>query len=121
MIVFPDVELGLTKRLRKHFTDVDYIGRKVPKDANDRDSLIVVRRQGGESFTAFLDRPRVGVNVYARTEQKAGDLAREVRAYLHTLDELKRVRTSGPAEVATDLSHERRYFTAEFSMLGSTR
>ena len=116
-IVFPDVELFLTQRFRERFPDVDYIGRKVPRDLEHRRSVIAIRRQGGETWSAFLDVPRVGINVYARTEQEAGDLAREARGFLHTIPELKRVRTSGPAEATTDTNLERRYFTSEFSML----
>lgn len=124
-VIFPDVELLLTGLLREEFPEVEYIGRRVPRggvdelSANDYGSLIIVRRQGGESYTSLLDRPLVGFNVYARSEKGASDLAREVRAAVHRFPDLKRVRTSGPAEATTDTNHERRYFTADFTLKGA--
>lgn len=49
-----------------------YFDRRVP--ATRRDRMVIVRRDGGNVTGAF-DRPRVALDVWAKTEQDASNLA----------------------------------------------
>lgn len=119
-IKFPDVELLLTGYLRQHLGPAVYVGRKVPDQHEPR--MVTVRRQGGEAFSRFMDRARIGVNVWAPTDREANDLASTVRALLHKASGeglIKNLRSQGPAEVDSDIPLPHRYFTAEFHVKGA--
>jgi hypothetical protein len=74
-----DADLWWTVYLRGALVDRDetyaqsvYVGRAVPKDRRDR--MVLVRRDGG-NVTGLFDRPRVSLDVWAKTEQDATNLA----------------------------------------------
>lgn len=83
--------------------------RKVPNPRPDR--LVVVRRDGGNVRGVF-DRPRVALDVWAKTEQDATDLARLVVALALEApgaDGCTRVQhLSGPNSVADPSGQPRR-------------
>ncbi len=54
-----------------------HFDRAVPSTRRDR--MVIVRRDGGQ-VTGLFDRPRVALDVWAKTEQDATDLARLVIA-----------------------------------------
>src|SRR5689334_21215305 len=88
-IVFPDAELWATATVRAALSGrpESYlvgikVGNKVPNPRPDR--LVTFRRDCGSAFGVF-DNPRLGVNVYAKTEQDATDIARLVAALLWSL------------------------------------
>lgn len=120
-VLFPDYELLATQYLRDALTDYPhpvYIGRDVP--AERKDYMVTVRHNGGTPRLGqrMLDRPILGVNVWAPSEQAANDLARFVRAHLtHGLG--KRALASGPAEVSDETGLARRYFTVSFTARGA--
>lgn len=85
-ILFPDIELWATAHLRtaltgrsEPYTQGVFVSNAVP--ATRRDRMVIVRRDGGAA-SGVLDRPRLSVRVWAKTEQDATDLARLVAALL---------------------------------------
>ena len=50
-----------------------YFARRVPPTRRDR--MVIVRRDGG-NVSGVFDRPRVAIDVWAKTDQEATDLAR---------------------------------------------
>lgn len=49
-----------------------YVGRAVPNERKDR--MVLLRRDGGQ-VTGLFDQPRVSLDVWAKTEQDATNLA----------------------------------------------
>lgn len=120
--VYPDVELILTTYLRPRLPAGAYVGRAFPRDYDPNRPYVVLRRQGGEPYTRFVDRARVGINVWHPSDDGATDLAQRVRALLLAGSGelgLKDWRCSGPAEVVDDTGLKRRYMTAEFLIRGA--
>ena len=125
-LVFPDIELVLTQRIRaalnarsEVYAQSVHVSTSVPNPRKDR--MVTVRRDGG-TISAVSDRPRVGINVWAPTEQQANDLARLVVAILRSLPNgapiLAVPSISGPSPVADESAQPRRYLTAELHTRG---
>lgn len=124
--IFDDVELFLCGWMRAKLTArpeayttgvvVDHV---VPTTRPTR--LVTVRRDGGPKVNPLLEVARVGVNVYAATEQDVTDLARLTRAILSGAAGQGPVRrvteTSGPSPIPDVVP--RRYFVAELLIHGS--
>lgn len=121
-ILFPDAELWATGYVRAFLDDGTYVGNKKPTDS--RPQIVTIRRQGGNAPRRWrrFDRPRLGVNVWAQTDQDANNLAARVRAaFLKAHDEgvIKDVIVSGDSEVEPDGSNQpRRYFIVEYVARG---
>jgi hypothetical protein len=122
IVIHDDIELWATTRLRalinartELYTDDVYVSNTVP--ASRRDRMVIVRRDGGGRLDAVREAPRLGVQVWAMTEQDANDLGRMVAALLAASpdgDPVSRVRiTGGPYAVADDSTQELRYITCE--------
>lgn len=118
----PDAELVVTGLLR---TALD--ARTEPYASSVRVSnakagtsarQVVVRRDGGPQRGLF-DFPRLGINVWAATEQDATDLARLTQALLMnspgTNGIVSVTSLSGPSPVP-DATGPHRYFTAELKI-----
>ena len=128
VVLFDDIELWATGRMRTllasrsepYATDV-YIGNKVPNPRRDR--MVIFRRDGGPRTSAVLEAPRLGINVWAKTDQDAGDLARLVAALLCASPDgapvCKVTITGGPYAVPDESTQPRFYFTAELTSKGS--
>lgn len=82
MYVFPDAVLWATGYLREALDALYpgiYVGSRV---ASPREGyMVVVNRRGGLA-ERFRDRPRLGVRVFAPTEDAANALAADVRALM---------------------------------------
>lgn len=119
-IIFPDVELTLTGYLRTALAAHGYPGMFVSNRRESQTSAVWVRRDGGPTGLVTSD-ARVGVNVFAPTEQAATDLANVVSALLRAAPgtgAIKRVReTGGPSAVAD--TTPRRFMTYEVRVIGS--
>lgn len=126
--LFPDVELWATTYLRaalgartEPYTAQVKVSNGVPAVMPGR--LVTVRRDGGGQLDPFRDNPRLGVNVYAGTEQDVADLAAMVSALLRSAADGKpvlRVRTvSGPSPIADEAGKPRRYLTFELAVRGT--
>ena len=128
LILFPDVELWLANYLRAVFVDrVEpyttgvYVSNTVPSTRRPR--MVVVRRDGGPRLDVIREVARVGVNVWAETEQDATDLARITAALIWASPDgnpVLRVRqTTGPTPI-TDVSGKPiRYMTYEITLRGT--
>ena len=121
VVLFDDIELWATGALRaalaarsEPYTDDVYVSNKVPTVRRNR--MVIVRRDGGGRLDVVREAPRLGINVWAKTEQDANDLGRLVAALLWAApdgDPVSRVTvTGGPYPVADDTDFLR-YLTAE--------
>lgn len=120
-IIFPDVELELTARLRADLATHGYPGMFVSNERQSQASAVQVRRDGGPTLDVVRELARVGVNVWAPTQQGATDLARTVCALIRAAADgepiVKVVQTSGPSPVAD--ATPRRYMTFEVWQRGT--
>lgn len=121
-IIFPDVELTLTAALRTALAAHGYPGMFVSNRRETQTSAVWIRRDGGPTLDVVREAARVGVNVFAPTEQAVTDLARTVSALLRAAANgtpiLRVVQTSGPSPIA-DGSGPRRYMTFEVVTRGT--
>lgn len=124
-IIFPDAELWAIGRLRtalaarvESYTTGVKVSNAVPSNRPDR--LVTVRRDGG-SATGVLDTARLGVNVWARTEQDAADLARLTAALLWSLPGdgvcVRMTQVAGPSPVPD--AQPRRFMSFEAALRGT--
>lgn len=123
-ILFPDAEKWATGYVRAFLNDGTYVSNRKPSEGQ-HDRIVVIRRIGGTAPRRMrrFDRPRLGVNVWATTEEAANDLAARVRtAFLKAHDEgaIKDAIIAGPAEVTPDGTNmPRRYFTVDYTARGT--
>lgn len=120
VVVFPDVELWTTEYLRTALADSTVFVGNVDKSTKTK--RVIVRRDGGPTLSPVTEAARLGVRVFAPTEQAATDLARLVQAHLSASPGNGPVRRyrglSGPSAVA-DPAGPLRYFTCELTVVGS--
>jgi hypothetical protein len=120
-VIFPDVELWATSYLRTALASHGYPGMFVSNKRETQTTAVWVRRDGGPAGQV-LETPRLGVNVYAPTEQAVTDLARTVSALLRAAPDgapVTRVtQVSGPSPIP-DASGPRRYMTFELVVRGA--
>jgi hypothetical protein len=133
VVLFDDVELVVTSALRtaltaraETYTDGVYVSISSPTDPATGEPetparMVTIRRDGGPRLDPVRDEARIGVNVWAATEQDCNDLARMVAALLWAMpdgDPIIRVdQTSGPSVIADDRPH--RYLTFDVLMRGT--
>lgn len=121
-VIFPDVELWATGYLRTALTAYGYPGVFVSNRRENQTTAVWVRRDGGAQLDQVREAPRLGVNVFAPTEQAATDLARTVSALLVAAPNgapVARVReVTGPSPVV-DESGPRRFMSFELVVRGS--
>lgn len=125
-LVFPDVELLLTGRLRallagrpEPYAEGVHVSNSVPSPRKDR--MVIVRRDGGP-IVGERDQARAGINVWATSEQHATDLARLVAALLRGLPDgdpiLAVPSVTGPSTIPDESRQPRRYLTCEIHTRG---
>lgn len=121
-VLYPDAELRFTADLRALLatqgdTDV-WVGRKVPPVRPSR--AVQVVRDGGASSN-LRDRPRIRVNVWDGSDQKATDLARLIVALVPEMTGangvLRTEHLSGPYEIP-EAGAYRRYLLFEIQYRG---
>lgn len=126
-ILFPDAEswavsyltTALTGRAETYASGV-VVGVGVPSPRPAR--LVTVRRDGGPNKGMF-DQPRLGVNVWAETEEDVIDLAELVSALLRiapgdgTCTAMRQL--SGASPVPDESAQPRRYSSFEATLRGS--
>lgn len=121
VVVFPDLELWATGYLRTALgAEADHVGNQDDTSAAKR---VVVRRDGGPQLSPVTEDARLGVRVFAPTEQEATDLARLTQAHLAASvgqGPVRRYRgLSGPSALP-DPSGPMRYLTCELTVVGSS-
>lgn len=121
-IIFPDVELVLTGKLRAALAAHGYSGTHVSNTRGTHGTAVWVRRDGGPVLDQVREEARVGINVFAPDEKKVNDLARTVSALVRAMadgDPIYRVRQSlGPSPIA-EPSGSRRYMTFALVLKGT--
>lgn len=100
---------ALTGRPESYASGV-YLDRAVPSARRDR--MVIVRRDGG-NVSGVFDRPRISLDVWAKTERDATDLSRLVialalRAPIESADVVRVAHISGPNSVADPSGQPRR-------------
>lgn len=120
VIVTPDAELWWTGWLRaalaarsEPYASGVYVSNAVPETRRDR--MVTFRRDGGPREDLLHSTARLGINVWAMTEQDVTDLAGLVEGLVlavRTVGPVEAVRSvSGPSPVPD--SQPRRFFTVE--------
>lgn len=120
VVIFPDVEAWAVTWLRtalaarpEAYASGVTVATKVPTTIPAR--LVQVRRDGGPVADLVTAVPRLGVNVWAGSEEDATDLAALVEALLLSVsasDPVEFVRSmAGPSPIPD--TKPRRYFTVE--------
>ena len=128
VVIFPDVDLWATGYLRsalaaraEPYAAGVKVAVTVPATRPAR--LVVVRRDGGPRLDVARETARLGVRVWAGTEQDATDLARLVAALLWAAPDgnpvLKVTQTSGPSPVPDSSGQPLRYLTFEVTTRGA--
>lgn len=121
-IIFPDVELVLTAKLRAALAANGYPGTHVSNTRGTHGTAVWVRRDGGPVLDQVREEARVGINVFAPTEQACNNLARTVSALVRAMADgapIYRVRQSlGPSPIA-EPNGARRYMTFELVLKGA--
>lgn len=127
IVIHDDIELWACARLRailatrsEPYAANVYVSNTTPTPRRDR--MVIIRRDGGGRLDVVREAPRLGINVWAKTEQDANDLGRLVAALLAASPDgnpVSRVTiTGGPYAVADESTHEKRYITAELISKG---
>lgn len=120
-IIFPDVELVVTGYLRTALATHGYPGMFVSNKRGTQTTAVWVRRDGGPTLDAVREAARLGVNVFATTEQDATDLARTVSALLRAAADgtpvVRVTQSSGPTPIPD--SGPRRFMTFEITVRGA--
>lgn len=122
VVIHDDIELWATARIRallatrsEPYAMNVYVSNTTPSARRDR--MVIIRRDGGGRLDAVREAPRLGINVWAKTEQDANNLGRMVAALLAASPDgnpVSRVTiTGGPYAVEESSTHEVRYITAE--------
>lgn len=127
-VVFPDIELELTGRYRtalaaraESYAANVYVSNTVPTTRRDR--MVIVRRDGGTQGE-MRDQPRVTINVWAKSEADATNLAALVMGLAPSFadgDPIVAVPTlgrSGPFPVADESGQPLRSMSIEFHTRG---
>lgn len=127
IVVEPDVELVvigiirgfLAGRVEDYAQDVK-VDRRTPVTIPLR--LVTVRDDGGPRIDVARWQPRIGVNVYADTDQNAADLARMVAAGLWAAADgapiRKVIRPTSPVRVPEVNDKPHLYFSCELIIKG---
>lgn len=128
VVVAPDVEAwavaylsaALAARPEPYTGDV-WVSTAMPVDpvtkkSYRKDRMVIVRDDGGPRLDVVREVARLGVQVWAKTDEDASDLARLVAALLWAAPDGKPVvkaSTSGPWPVPDESGQPKRYLTAE--------
>lgn len=120
-IIFPDVELWATGYLRTALASYGYPGTFVSNRRESQATAVWVRRDGGPTLDVVRETARVGVNVFAPTEQAATNLARTVSALLRDAADGNPVvrveQVAGPSPIAD--TTPRRFMSFEITVRGT--
>ncbi len=125
-IVYPDAELVLTGRLRTElaarpelYAASAFVSNSVPNPR--RDYMVIIRRDGGPEGE-LRDQARISLQVWAKTEKDANDLARLVVALTKTFADgspiVAVVPNSGPMAIPDESGQPLRYIVADFHTRG---
>lgn len=128
VVVQPDVELWATGYLRaalgdrgEAFASDVLVSNTVPVPRQPR--MVVVRRDGGPRLDVVREAARLGVRVWAGSEQDATDLARLVAALLWAAPDgapvVRVTQPGGISPVADESKQPLRYMTFEITTRGT--
>lgn len=111
-VIFSDIMAHLVARLNSELTALGYSGVRVAVKADDSDSQVIIRRDGGSRDSKTLMSSVIGINIYETTYARAEDLALVIEAIFDDMpDGEPIVATSVQSSIqdVTDLKAERRF------------
>lgn len=122
VVLFADAEAWATSWLRTQlearaepYADGVYVSTEVPNPRKPR--MVIVRRDGGPRLDVARELVRLGVRVWAESDEDVNDLTQLVRALLAASPGEGPVRRyteiAGPVTVDDGTPQPMRYFTAE--------
>lgn len=124
VIVYPDVELWATGYLRTALAargSQAKVSNAVPTTMPTE--MVAVRRDGGPVLPGAREAARLGVNVWAGSEQAVAALAALVQALLLASPDgspvLRATSLSGPSPIADPSGKPRRFLTVELTVRGT--
>lgn len=121
-VIFSDIMAHLVTRLRTALIAEGYTDTRVGIKADDSDSQVIIRRDGGTRDSKTITSSVIGVNIYETSYANAEDLALMVEAIFDDLpDGNPIVATSVQSSIqdVTDLQGERRFLRFAVTHRGS--
>lgn len=111
-VIFSDIMAHLVSRLDTELTAQGFTDTRVGVKANDADSQVIIRRDGGTLDSKTVMSSVIGVNIYETTYARAEELALTVAAIFDDLPDGKPivdVTVQSYIQDVTDLKAERRF------------
>ena len=111
-VIFSDIMAHLVSRLNTELTAQGFTTTRVGIKANDDDSQVIIRRDGGTLDSKTVMSSVIGVNIYETTYARAEELALVVAAIFDDLPDGKPivdVTVQSYIQDVTDLKAERRF------------
>lgn len=121
-VIFSDIMAHLVTRLKTALTAEGYTTTRVGIKADDSDSQVIIRRDGGTRDSKTITSSVIGVNIYETSYANAEALALVVEAIFDDLpDGNPIVATSVQSSIqdVTDLQGERRFLRFAVTHRGS--
>jgi len=121
-VIFSDIMAHLVSRVKSALTTQGYTDTRVGIKADDSDSQVILRRDGGSRDSKTVTSSVIGVNIYETNYANAEALALVVEAIFDDLpDGNPIVATSVQSSIqdVTDLQGERRFLRFAVTHRGS--
>lgn len=111
-VIFSDIMAHLVSRISTELTDLGFTSTRVGILADDTDSQVILRRDGGTRRSKTIMTDSIGVNVYETSYANAETLARNVMAVFDDLPDgtpIVDVVPESSIQDVTDLTGQRRF------------
>lgn len=121
-VIFSDIMSHLVTRLSSGLTAQGFTGTRVGVLADDSNSQVIIRRDGGVERSKTLMTDSIGVNVYETSYANAESLARTVMALFDDLPDgnpIVDVSVESSIQDVTDLKAQRRFMRFAVDHRGS--
>lgn len=129
LVIFPDAEAWACQYLSERLGQISetytadvYVSNEVPTTRAPR--MVIVRRDGGQRLDVAREVARLGVRVFAPSDEEVSDLTQMVRALLAASvgeGPVRRyVEIAGPARILEASRHPVRFFTVELTVRGTS-
>jgi hypothetical protein len=111
-VIFSDIMAHLVSRLSAGLTAEGFTSTRVGVLADDSNSQVIIRRDGGTRRSKTIMTDSIGVNVYSTTYANAESLARTVLALFDDMPDgnpIVDVNVESSVQDVTDLKAQRRF------------
>ena len=103
-VIFSDLMAHLVTRLSSGLTAQGYTSTRVGVKADDSDSQVIIRRDGGNRLSKTIMQDSIGVNVYETSYANAEDLSLVVMALFDDLPDGNPITDTVPESSIQDVS-----------------